>query len=303
MIHGLVPCHKPTGFSSHDVVAILRKIFSTRKAGHFGTLDPEASGLLLVGLGHVTKFFDFYQKREKHYSGLIRFGQATTTYDREGEPLGEERPIDLHQIDVPALLSAFLGQQMQIPPIYSAKKFKGRPLYAYARNNQEEEVEVKPQEINVLRLSGHIVDERTLHFDIAVSSGTYIRSLAHDMGQRTGAGAHLFELRRDGIGDFKLDQAFTLEQIKEHVANGDLNRVVIPIESLLPEFTKIVVNYSGRRGVCNGQTVKPTDVLQVCPGTDLEHVRFFDDNGKLLALGSKDPQKLLFKPTLVFPEG
>ena len=123
MIHGLIAVNKEKGLSSHDVVARIRRLFRTRKAGHFGTLDPNATGLLLVALGQATRFFDFYVKQDKLYSGLIRFGTATSTYDSEGQPLGPPQPVDLRRLDLEALLAGFRGRLLQEPPAFSAKKF------------------------------------------------------------------------------------------------------------------------------------------------------------------------------------
>ncbi|MBN2345579.1 MAG: tRNA pseudouridine(55) synthase TruB, partial [Candidatus Aminicenantes bacterium] len=226
MIHGLIAVHKEKGVSSHDVVARVRRLFHTRKAGHFGTLDPNATGLLLVALGQATRFFDFYVKQDKFYSGLIRFGYATTTYDGEGTPLGTKAAIDLRETDLEALLAGFRGRLLQEPPAFSAKKFKGRPLYTYARRRQP--VRVPPVEVTIHELSGRVVDGETLEFRARTSSGTYIRSLAHDLGQKLGCGAFLLELKRERIGSFHLEQALTLEQAESLVAAGKTLQAVVP---------------------------------------------------------------------------
>lgn len=300
MIHGLLLCNKQPGMTSHDVVDRVRKIFHTRRVGHFGTLDPAASGLLMIGLGHVTKFFDFYQKKNKEYSGLIRFGFATTTYDAEGQPLGEPQAVDLHAVDIPALLAGFVGRQSQLPPVYSAKKVKGRPLYDYARRN--EEIEVKPQEVEIFRLEGRVVSADTLWFYTAVTSGTYIRSLAHDIGRTVGCGAHLAELTRERIGEFRVQQAFTLEEIAAHVQRDELPMVVQPIETLLAEFPKLILTAGGCRAAVNGTPIGAADILTVEQGPDREFFRLFDDSGRFLAVAQKDPSRLIFKPYIVFPQ-
>ncbi len=158
MSHGLILVNKPIHTTSHTIVDRVRKLFNVKKAGHFGTLDPLAEGLLLIGVGHATKFFDFYIKKRKLYSGTIRFGYATTTYDTEGEPLAEEKDADLGQVDIEALLETFRGKQMQTPPIYSAKKFKGKPMYKYARQNIV--VELKPVPVEIFSLTGNVLDPK-----------------------------------------------------------------------------------------------------------------------------------------------
>jgi tRNA pseudouridine55 synthase len=302
--HGLILVNKPSRITSHAVVDQIRKLFMIKKVGHFGTLDPVAEGLLLIGMGNATKFFDFYIKKRKLYSGSITFGYATTTYDTEGEPLGEPQDIDLRKIDINKLLEGFRGRQMQFPPIYSAKKFKGKPLYKYARENKTGDIEVKAVEVEIFSLEAKVIDETHLWFRAETSSGTYIRSLAHDMGQKLGVGAHLGELLREGVGEFRLEKAFTLEQLAVCVEAGGIPGVVIPIEALLPEFPKIIVSPGGRRSVLNGGPLLPADVVKIISTKNQEknseYFRLFDDEGKLLGLTGKDPKLMQFKPHIVF---
>lgn len=298
MIHGLVLVNKPKNITSHDVVDQIRRIFKVKKVGHFGTLDPLAEGLLLIGMGNATKFFNFYIKKQKEYSGKIKFGFSTTTYDSEGEPTSGKKSIDLTQVDLPSILARFRGKQMQVPPIYSAKKFKGKPLYKYARKNQE--VEIKPVEIEIFRLAAEVIDSETLSFETVTSSGTYIRTLAHDIGQAVGVGAYLEELRRDGVGEFHLKNAFTLEEVEGYVKSGEISKVVTPIEALLPEFPKIIVSPGGRMGILNGMPLLPRDILKVMTTENTDNFRLFDDEGKLLAIARKDDHLMRFKPYIVF---
>ncbi|UCH98086.1 MAG: tRNA pseudouridine(55) synthase TruB [Candidatus Aminicenantes bacterium] len=306
MVHGLILVNKPSNITSHTVVEKIRKLFKVKKVGHFGTLDPVAKGILLIGMGNATKFFDFYIKKRKFYSGIIAFGYATTTYDSEGEPLAENKPIDLRTLDIDSLLAGFRGKQIQIPPIYSAKKFKGKPLYKYARENKAGDIEVKPVEVEIFSLQGKVVDETTLWFQAETSSGTYIRSLAHDMGQNLGVGAYLKELVREGVGEFRLENAFTPEELTGYVNAGEISKVVTPIEALLPEFPKIIVGPGGRKAVLNGMPLVPGDVAKIIPiknGNETsEYFRLFDDEGKLLAIARKDPKLIQFKPYIVFPD-
>jgi tRNA pseudouridine55 synthase len=304
-VHGLILVNKPPNITSYAVVDQVKKLFKIKKVGHFGTLDPGAKGLLLIGLGNATKFFDFYIKKKKFYSGKIAFGYATTTYDSEGEPLAEQKPIDLNKIDIDALLAGFTGKQIQMPPIYSAKKFKGRPLYKYARENKAANIDLKPVEVEIFFLEGRVVNETMLWFKAETSSGTYIRSLAHDMGQKLKVGAYLKELIREGVGEFSLENAFTPEQLAAHVKSGEISKVVTPIEALLPEFPKIIVGPGGSNAVLNGMPLLPGDVAKIITPKNQnktsEHFRLFDDKGKLLAIARKDPKLMRFKPYIVFP--
>lgn len=300
MIHGLIAVDKDKGLSSHDVVARVRRLLHTKRAGHFGTLDPAATGLLLVALGQATRFFDFYVKQDKLYSGLIRFGYATRTYDSEGPPLGAKQAVDLARVDLDSLLAGFRGRRLQTPPAFSAKKFKGKPLYAYAR--REQPVSVPAVEVTIHELTGRAVDHETLEFRALTSSGTYIRSLAHDLGQAVGCGAYLLELKREKIGSFGLGQAVTLAQAEELAAAGKALDAVIPIEKLLDEYPKMIVNQAGKRCVSNGMALKASDVLKIFPAASTAFFRIFDDEGKLLAIVEKEPNNMSFKPYLVIPE-
>jgi tRNA pseudouridine55 synthase len=299
MIHGLLLVNKPINLTSHTIVDNIRKQFKIKKAGHFGTLDPLAEGLLLIGMGNATKFFDFYIKKRKLYSGTIVFGHATTTYDTEGEPTSEEKESQLDVVDIKSLMAHFTGKQLQTPPLYSAKKYKGKPLYKYARENIK--VEIKPAEIEVFSLKGKVLDPKTLWFEAETSSGTYIRSLAHDMGQKLQYGAHLGSLKRERVGEFDLKNAFSPDQLNKHAETGNIAEVVTPIEALLPEFPKIIVSHGGRNAILNGMHLLPRDVIKVMAAESNENFRLFDSEGKLLAIAKKDPKLMRFKPYIVFP--
>jgi tRNA pseudouridine55 synthase len=301
MIHGLLVINKPENMGSHRVVEKVRELYKVHKVGHFGTLDPLAKGVLLIGLGNATKFFNFYIKKKKQYSGKIRFGFSTTTYDREGDPQTEKIPVNLNKVNIERILSTFTGKILQTPPIFSAKKFKGKPLYKYAR--QKQEVELKPVPIEIFQLSGEVLDRETLGFKALTSSGTYIRSLAHDIGKAVGVGAYLLELTRECIGEFCLKDSFSLDEITLRVRDNSATSLIIPIEALLPEFPKIIVSHGGRKGVMNGMPLSPNDIVKIISGDNHIHFfRLFDDEGKLLAIARKNNEKQNFKPFIVFPE-
>jgi len=297
MINGMVLVNKERGMTSHDVVKRVKTILGVKKAGHFGTLDPLAEGLLLVGVGNATKFFDFLVGKSKTYSGKIKFGVATTTYDSEGEPVGEQKEMDLDQVDLEGLLKKFRGKILQYPPKYSAKKYKGMPLYKYARKNME--VEIKPVEVEVFSLETRIVEKDLLEFRAVTSSGTYLRSLAHDIGNAAGSGAHLAGLTREAVGEYDLADALTLNELEDQAGRGSMKGVV-PIEMLLPEFPKIIVTQHGSEAVRNGAMLSLNDILKVSSGNDSENYRIFDDDGNFLALARKDSVLHRFKPFLVF---
>ncbi|MEN8152498.1 MAG: tRNA pseudouridine(55) synthase TruB [Acidobacteriota bacterium] len=298
MINGMVLVAKERGISSHEVVKKVKEIFKVKKAGHFGTLDPLAEGLLLVGVGNATKFFDFFVGKNKIYTGLIKFGYATTTYDSEGKIAGEKKSINLNKIDLEPVLSPFRGKFLQYPPIYSAKKHKGIPLYKYARKDIE--VEISPKEVEIFSLETEIRENDLLWFRAETSSGTYIRSLAHNVGEKTGAGAFLEKLVREGVGDFTLDDASNIEELETIKQDKGIHKSIMPIELMLPEFPAITVTYNGRRVVLNGGLLSLNDILKISSKSESENYRIFDDDGNLLAIARKDLKLHKFKPFIVF---
>lgn len=297
-MNGLALINKKKGMTSHDVVSGVKRILGLKKAGHFGTLDPMAEGLLLVGMGNVTKFFDFYIKKKKIYTGIIKFGYATTTFDIEGEMIGEETDIDLFQTDLESVIDTFRGKIDQVPPKYSAKKYKGKPLYKYARKDID--VKIESKEVEIFSLDYEIVDRNRISFKAVTSSGTYIRSLAFDIGEKIGCGAFLQELQRVGIGEFSIDDAITLDELTSYKKEAIPVKSIIPIESLLCEFPKIVVGVNGKTRVLNGSHLSADDILRVSSGASADNYRIFDDDGNLLAIAKKDSMLMKFKPYLVF---
>lgn len=216
-LSGLLVIDKPVGPTSHDVVGRLRRLTGVRRVGHAGTLDPLASGLLLVGVGRATRFIEYLVGLDKVYETVVRLGQATTTYDAEGE-VTDERPVTATAAEIAAALDAFRGPIRQRVPSYSAVKRDGQPLYQLARRGAAlgdlPEREVSIYAIDVLAYAPPLLTLR-----VAVSSGTYIRSLAHDLGQALGCGGHVAVLRRTGIGRFALDDAMPFDALTpENVA-------------------------------------------------------------------------------------
>jgi tRNA pseudouridine55 synthase len=204
---------KPSGFTSHDVVARVRRILQQRAVGHLGTLDPMATGVLPLVLGNMTRLAQFYLKSEKSYEGVIRFGFATDTYDAEGEPAGPSQESTLTLEQVRQLATKFIGVLEQMPPPYSAKKVGGVPAYKLARKNKE--VTLNSVQVEIKQFEIVSMDKCCASFLARVASGTYMRSVAHDMGQLAGCGAHLQSLRRTAVAEFVIEDAHTLQQLEE----------------------------------------------------------------------------------------
>jgi len=214
---------KPSGFTSHDVVARVRRILNQRAVGHLGTLDPTATGVLPLVIGNMTRLAQFYLKSEKSYQGVIRFGFATDTYDFEGEPSAPLKEPKLTLAQVRELATKFAGMIEQMPPPYSAKKVGGIPAYKLARKKKE--VELKPVQVEIKKFEILSMENGCATFQALVASGTYMRSVAHDIGQLAGCGAHLQSLRRTAVAEFVIEDTHTLAELEQaaHSVNDRRN--------------------------------------------------------------------------------
>jgi len=228
---GILLVDKPQGITSHDVVARMRKVFRIKKIGHAGTLDPMATGLLLIMVGKATKVSQYLMSHSKEYTGTVRLGQETDSQDAEGEIVAEKPVPALTEADVLAQIKTFLGDQYQTPPMYSAKKVNGQALYKLAR--QGKTVEREARVIHVSRFEMTKFDLPCISFVVASSKGAYIRTLAHDLGNKLGCGGHLCELRRTMVGKFSIENANTLEEIEE-MSPSVLRRQLIPVNQAVP---------------------------------------------------------------------
>jgi len=217
-MNGVIIIDKPAGWTSHDVVNRMRRILQQRSVGHLGTLDPLATGVLPLVTGSLTRLAQFYTTSEKTYEGVIRFGFATNTYDADGEPLSESHPVTPSLEELQKLAANFQGLIEQVPPPFSAKKIRGVPAYKLAR--KQKEVVLNPVQVEIKEFSILGVEADRAHFRARVASGTYMRSVAHEMGQLVGSGAHLASLRRTAVAEFQITQAHTLKEIEAHSNEG-----------------------------------------------------------------------------------
>jgi tRNA pseudouridine55 synthase len=238
-IDGAIVIQKPRGRTSHDVVEIVRRLLGFRQIGHLGTLDPLATGVLVLLLGRATRLARFYSGRRKRYSCTIRFGFATDTYDADGKPTGPDQAPQLTLEEIQPMVAELTGRLMQTPPAYSAKKIAGRPAHELARKNRP--VDLKPVEVDVFEFRIDSVEGSRVRCNIECGSGTYIRSLAHDLGARQGTGAHLEEISRVAVGEFAVDQAVTLEELQAAARQGRALELVIALERLLAELPRATV--------------------------------------------------------------
>ena len=304
---GLILVQKPKGFTSHDIVSLIRKTLNEKKVGHFGTLDPSATGLLLVAVGKATRLFPFYLRSDKTYEGRIRLGFATDTYDSEGNPVSEESKNYPDKKTLIDHMKRFMGEIAQVPPPYSAKKYKGQPLYKLVRRREEFKLKSNKVFVRFFKLKEYSPPH--IFFEIKCSSGTYIRSIAHDLGQNLNCGAHLDQLVRTAIGEFHIRKSHTIEKIKELASSGRTKKFLEPMETLLPEFPKIVVDDRTATLVQNGSEFIPDSIPDTLfseekassRGEKKQAIfRIFDSQGKLLAFATFRSEGNSLHPFVVF---
>jgi tRNA pseudouridine55 synthase len=277
-MNGLLVLDKPSGFTSHDVVAIVRRATGEKSIGHLGTLDPMATGVLPLLLGKYTRLAQFFGHAEKQYTGHIRFGFTTDTFDFDGVPTTEPHPLTQSLEDLRTLSRQFHGEIDQLPPIFSAKKINGVPAHKLARAGAE--VPVKPARITIHNFQLTSLEADTAAFTISVSAGGYVRSVAHELGQLAGCGAHLSSLRRTRAGTFTLDHAITIDQLKSSTPAA-LEALLPHPRTLLPEMPSVTVDEQLAGRLRNGMQVNLPDF------SPAPLIKIFSAPTELLAIGRR----------------
>jgi len=337
-MNGVIIIDKPAGWTSHDVVNRMRRILQERSVGHLGTLDPLATGVLPLVTGSLTRLAQFYTTSEKTYEGVIRFGFATDTYDADGEPveshvgtaaLGcpEGRRPDLSLETLQQLAARFQGLIEQVPPPYSAKKIHGVPAYKLARKHKE--VVLKPVQVEIKEFVILAVEGDRAQFRARVASGTYMRSVAHEMGQLLGSGAHLESLRRTAVAEFEIAQAHTLEEIERQIkdchsdpttnchsdrsfalpkgvrsgseepavsVHGKIDALFVHPRQLLPEFPSVTADEPTAARIRSGRPVNLPELSRA------RQVKVFRGQRELIAIATR-VAGTLFHAKIVFPCG
>jgi tRNA pseudouridine55 synthase len=292
---GALVVDKPAGWTSHDVVARMRRIAGTRRIGHLGTLDPMATGVLPLLLGPATRLARFFEDAEKVYEGVIRFGFSTNTYDAEGEPTSEAVPFTVDRDAMQDLIAQrFLGEFAQMPPAVSAKKIGGTPAYKLAR--QGKPVDLKPVNVTVHEFAILEAEGERLRVRVRCGAGTYVRSLAHDLGACVGVGAHLESLRRTASGSFCVEQAVTLEDAAALAAEGRLVERMIPAARLLPAIPAEVVDESTVRHIREGRDFHTSPFVESSSSPFLKAV---SRQGELVAMAERKIHRM-YHPVIVF---
>lgn len=256
--NGIILLNKPEDLSSNTAVNIVKKIFSSKKAGHTGTLDPFAEGLLPVCINKGTKIVRYLMDKDKEYTGTIRLGSETDTLDKTGKITGTSKIPELTPEQIEKAMQKFRGKISQVPPAYSALKHNGIPLYKYARNG--EMIEKKPRQINIYKLETIFFDHGILKIKVKCSKGTYIRSLASDLAKELGTLGHLEELTRTKSGSFDLENAFTLEALRNKQEKNQLEECIINIEDATSFLKTIQIDSKTEQAVSNGKKINLNDI-------------------------------------------
>jgi tRNA pseudouridine55 synthase len=287
---GVLVIDKPAGFTSHDVVNRVRRILQERSVGHLGTLDPLATGVLPLVAGRMTRLAQFYTASEKTYEGAIRFGFATDTYDAEGEPLAASQAVKVTLEQLQETAQRFTGRIRQMPPPFSAKKIHGVPAYKLARKHRE--VELQPVEVEIKDFELLQWDGEQARFRARVASGTYMRSVAHEIGQILGCGAHLAALRRTGLGEFAIADAHTLEELEAAAQQGRAQDLFVHPRKLLPEMPSVTANEENIARIRVGRAVNLPELSRA------RQVKVFQGQSELISIATR-VAGTLFHPKIV----
>jgi tRNA pseudouridine55 synthase len=290
---GLIVVDKPSGFTSHDVVNRMRRLANTRRVGHLGTLDPMATGVLPVVVGRATRLAQFFSSGEKTYDAAIQFGWSTDTYDREGSPTSEPVTPSFTRAELETALERFRGRVLQTPPPFSAKKISGTPAYRLAR--KQIKVELQPVEVQVFALELIAFSAGAARVSVRCSPGTYLRSIAHDLGRELGCGAFLTALRRTASGEFTENESHTLEALDQLTREHALDQALIPLSRLLPGIPTATVDALTAAQIRHGKD------FRLSPFADRagsKYVKAMSPEGDLIAIGEVRLPNL-YHPVLV----
>jgi tRNA pseudouridine55 synthase len=319
MMDGLLIIDKPEGWTSHDVVARVRRLLKEKRVGHTGTLDPFATGVLVLMSGRATRLAQFLAGDAKQYEGVVRFGYATETGDRTGARLRsaadddegkaiEGAPVcSCSESEIEDALSTLRGEIEQVPPMYSAKKIAGRKLYELARRGETVEREARRVNIYefeaVRQMDGKLLrwnEDGTcdMHVCVRCSAGTYVRVLAESLGQRLGAGAHLASLRRTRAGQFRIEDAVTIEELETKTEEGAAENLLVSMDAALSGLPFVHLTAEEARRVSHGVALSLRS-KERSDYRDGERVRMLDENEKLLAVGAYDSRLETLRPVIV----
>ncbi len=283
-MNGIININKPLGMTSHDVVGRLRRILGIKKIGHTGTLDPDASGVLPMCIGRATKTADMLPAQNKQYIAEVTLGSATTTLDASGE-VTETSEVNVDECDIQSVVTEFVGDIMQIPPMYSAIKIDGKRLYELAREGVEVERKPRPVTIEKIEILGIDLENKKFSMKVDCSKGTYIRTLCDDIGRRLGCLAHMSALIRTRSGRFCIDAAYTLDEVEKMAGEGDMS-FLVPIDKVFEELPKLILSSRRAKLMCNGVRISAQGII------DGEAYRVYDESGSFLTISEAENGQL-----------
>ena len=290
-MNGVVIIDKPPHLTSHDVVNRVRRILNQRSVGHLGTLDPSATGVLPIVVGNLTRLAQFYAHSEKTYEGVIRFGFATDTYDAEGEPSTPPEEMTINCDELRILAARFQGTIEQTPPPFSAKKIGGVPAYKLARKKKQ--VDLKPVQVEIKEFDILHTTSNRATFRARVASGTYIRSVAHEMGRVLGCGAHLASLRRTAVAEFVIEEAHTLQELETVTEQGSAQSLFVHPRKLVPQLPCVTATEENAALIRSGRAVNLPEMSRA------PQVKVFYGQRDLIAIATRIAGTL-FHPRIVF---
>ena len=281
-ISGVINIYKEKGFTSHDIVNIVRKKLGKIKTGHTGTLDPDAMGVLPICVGKATKLSEYIASSIKEYKAIVTLGKTTTTQDSSGEVI-EERQVNCSENDILNIVNSFKGEIMQTPPMYSAIKINGKKLYELAREGKE--IERKQRKITIYNIEvTKFIDKENFEITVLCSKGTYIRALCNDIGEKLGCGAHMSYLLRTRTGNFYIDDAIKLEDIDNILENNKLDTILISMDSILSDYKKFVVINKANKFLYNGNKISYNFVKNKENLKENEKIIIYDENNNLIGI-------------------
>ena len=292
MINGIVNIYKEKGYTSHDVVAVLRKVVGQKKIGHTGTLDPDATGVLPVCLGRATKVCELLTDHDKTYEALLLLGKTTDTQDISGEVLEEKDPAHLTEEEVRSCIESFIGAYDQVPPMYSALKVNGKKLYELAREGKTVERKSRRVQIHGIR----ILEMNLPHvrMEVDCSKGTYIRTLCHDIGEKLQVGGCMEELERTKVGRFLKEDAVTLDEVRQKMEQGEGAELFTPLDQIFAELPAVTVTDAKAWMSYNGNDLPECFLLEKEEWTDGQEVRVYDSRKNFIGLYQYRAPKKLF---------
>lgn len=299
---GILNIYKEKGYTSHDVVAKLRGILKTKKIGHTGTLDPDAQGVLPVCVGRATKLCDMLTDKDKAYETVMLLGKTTDTQDITGSVLSEsELGEDITTEKVTEVINSFVGEYMQVPPMYSALKVNGKKLYELARSGIE--VERKARKVYIHSIEIKDISLPRVTMTVNCSKGTYIRTLCYDIGETLGVGGCMEELLRIKSGQFKINDSMKIDDVKKYVDDGRISDIMKPIDGVFEKYQKCVVKKEYNFLIYNGNKFSPPNVLNRTDAKDGEEVRVYDEDNFFIGIYRYNENEKKYVPVKMFLTG